>query len=57
MTFHMLYRRRTACFACGALTLQPCKGHEYGGLLLVWQRRPATRWVPWWLASLARSPR
>lgn len=36
----LVYRRRRACFACGALRDTPCTGHEYGGVILAWQVRP-----------------
>lgn len=46
-------RRRSACFACGALTRMACPGHEYGGVILVWQVK---RWAPTWLVSWVGVP-
>lgn len=45
----LLYRRVPVCFACGTIGARPCPGHERGGTVSAWQRRPwAVRLgLPW----------
>lgn len=54
MTTKILYRRRRACFHCGTIGSAPCRGHESGGMIDVWQVRPG---VPYWLCWLTGGPR
>lgn len=48
-----ILRPRSACWACGELSRVACPGHEYGGVILVWQVK---RWVPTWLLRIVGTP-